>query len=728
MSDAGAAEPARGLDASRSRSSTRSTADAGDRKTAAAGMLASTTATTTTTTTTTTATAAVKDKACAYCGQLFTSSSLGRHLDQYLFKKKPDGVHDVDEIRRLRSGITRRTARSATSTTTTATAGGSKPSAATGSPEASNEAPLVVPPQQLNPKGAGRGFRVFLNQPSWQATGVINDLPNAPPVSQLRLPARAGTAGAGAAAAVDAPETARALELALREVLAGVHAAVARTASRSSPFDFDVPAQTFPALCLHALPPPPSLFATHPFAAADAFPLDPPSAAHRDPVLRALRARIHRWQADQHRAATPPAASSSSTTTTSSTGNNNAAADVARAAQGHEELVQHHVDLALRHWLARPPHEQRSLWQLELTRAFAREQDQRRQLEQQLARAQQEAQQLRAQVSQLASCQWPREFALFPPNLLPLAADVARELDDRGSALNEPAAARWDFDAVLARWKRVVMHDKTMGRSGVGAYMDPIVERQQAAAATHNLLQRIPTDHHHNTNNNVHSDPHSRRRSPPPRSTPVSPDSAPAPPDLRPALPPPPAPYDPRDPADFRPAKRARTGLPFTHASGDASPPAARLPFPTPAPPLLPPPTSTPATRDASASSTPTTPTAQHLPTFSQRPHGLQPPPNSNSNNNNNSQHHHHRPPHHHHHHLLASDTTRLPQLDHRTPAEREASSAMASMHHDTPTAQLLPPPLQHSQHKPPPYPDSSGPRSLALGLSGFSRHHGGVS
>ncbi|KAI2235132.1 hypothetical protein LOZ14_004211, partial [Ophidiomyces ophidiicola] len=533
MSDAGAAEPARGLDASRStrsrRSSTRSTADAGDRKTA--------TTTTTTTTATATATAAVKDKACAYCGQLFTSSSLGRHLDQYLFKKKPDGVHDVDEIRRLRSGITRRTARSSTTTTTTTTttAAGGKASAATGSPEPSNEAPLVVPPQQLNPKGAGRGFRVFLNQPSWQATGVINDLPNAPPVSQLRLPTRP-PARADTAAAADAPETARALELALREVLAGVHAAAARTASRSSPFDFDVPAQTFPALCLHALPPPPSLFATHPFAAADAFPLDPPSATHRDPVLRALRARIHRWQADQHRAATPPASSSAAsfstttTTTTSSSGNNNAAADVARAAQGHEELVQHHVDLALRHWLARPPHEQRSLWQLELTRAFAREQDQRRQLEQQLARAQQEAQQLRAQVSQLASCQWPREFALFPPNLLPLAADVARELDDRGSALNEPAAARWDFDAVLARWKRVVMHDKTMGRSGVGAYMDPIVERQQAAAATHNLLQRIPTDHHNNNKNDddAHSDPHSRRRSPPARSAPVSPDSGPA--------------------------------------------------------------------------------------------------------------------------------------------------------------------------------------------------------
>ncbi|KAF5016070.1 hypothetical protein F66182_12366, partial [Fusarium sp. NRRL 66182] len=47
-----------------------------------------------------------KDKECQYCHQAFTSSSLGRHLDQYLFKKKPDGIHDVEEIRRIRSSIT----------------------------------------------------------------------------------------------------------------------------------------------------------------------------------------------------------------------------------------------------------------------------------------------------------------------------------------------------------------------------------------------------------------------------------------------------------------------------------------------------------------------------------------------------------------------------------------------------------------------------------------------
>ena len=57
-------------------------------------------------------TVAVKDRACEWCNQLFTSSSLGRHYDSFIKKaKEPDGVHDVDEIRKLRENITRRTAR-----------------------------------------------------------------------------------------------------------------------------------------------------------------------------------------------------------------------------------------------------------------------------------------------------------------------------------------------------------------------------------------------------------------------------------------------------------------------------------------------------------------------------------------------------------------------------------------------------------------------------------------
>ncbi|KAL9053585.1 MAG: hypothetical protein Q9162_004682 [Coniocarpon cinnabarinum] len=52
-----------------------------------------------------------KDRICPFCEQAFTSSSLGRHLDLYIREKNPkppDGIHDVEEIRKMRRKITRR--------------------------------------------------------------------------------------------------------------------------------------------------------------------------------------------------------------------------------------------------------------------------------------------------------------------------------------------------------------------------------------------------------------------------------------------------------------------------------------------------------------------------------------------------------------------------------------------------------------------------------------------
>lgn len=57
---------------------------------------------------------AAKDKNCPFCGQAFTSSSLGRHLDLYIRPKNPkaeDGVHIAEEIRKIRGNITRRHAK-----------------------------------------------------------------------------------------------------------------------------------------------------------------------------------------------------------------------------------------------------------------------------------------------------------------------------------------------------------------------------------------------------------------------------------------------------------------------------------------------------------------------------------------------------------------------------------------------------------------------------------------
>lgn len=133
---------------------------------------------------------APKDRACPYCGQAFTSSSLGRHLDLYIKEKNPkapDGIHDVEAIRKLRGGITRRQPRGSLTHRD-----GSTP----GTPTASSSTSARKSPQpdrtgrgQLHGRGPSSAipkdgqFVVdhqppkYPFQPNWMATGVINDLP-----------------------------------------------------------------------------------------------------------------------------------------------------------------------------------------------------------------------------------------------------------------------------------------------------------------------------------------------------------------------------------------------------------------------------------------------------------------------------------------------------------------------------------------------------------------------
>ncbi|KAF4969768.1 hypothetical protein FZEAL_10169, partial [Fusarium zealandicum] len=127
---------------------------------------------------------APKDKNCPYCGQAFTSSSLGRHLDLYIKDKNPkppDGIHDVDAIKKLRGGITRRQPRGSlggrreVSTTPASTPTGPARKETPvpenygfRSPAVSKEGQLVV---DTTMKYSG-SF-----QPTWEATGVISNIP-----------------------------------------------------------------------------------------------------------------------------------------------------------------------------------------------------------------------------------------------------------------------------------------------------------------------------------------------------------------------------------------------------------------------------------------------------------------------------------------------------------------------------------------------------------------------
>jgi hypothetical protein len=216
------------------------------------------------------------------------------------------------------------------------------------------------------------------------------------------------------------------------------------------------------------LPHPPSLFASQPFSSPSSFPLEPPGANHLEIVRHALHAHIEQWKSEQLAMTNVHQGSSGKTPL------NQDSNMINRTAYQHEEMSSRHLELAFQHWTALPNEVKRDTWQLEITRAFAREIEKRKQLDLQLARVQQEANQLRAQVERLGACQWPREFAIFPPDMLPLPRDITRELNSKSSVII-PDLQRWDYDSLVAKWKRVVMHDKSMGRVGVG-YTNNVVE------------------------------------------------------------------------------------------------------------------------------------------------------------------------------------------------------------------------------------------------------------
>ena len=176
---------------------------------------------------------APKDKACQFCGVSFTSSSLGRHLDQFVKDKKPkppDGMHDVDEIKRLRGNITRRQPRSSLR-------GGRDTLTPAGTPKGSSSLKDSTSSQDLDkspfaPSGTHPKAQA---PPQWELAGVISEAVrngdtdggssrNAQQRSASRQVAQKTQLDARNKL-IDASDTAKAAELALRELIGSVRAA-----------------------------------------------------------------------------------------------------------------------------------------------------------------------------------------------------------------------------------------------------------------------------------------------------------------------------------------------------------------------------------------------------------------------------------------------------------------------------------------------------------------------
>lgn len=422
---------------------------------------------------------ATKDRSCPFCGQAFTSSSLGRHLDLYIRPKNPkpaDGVHDVDEIRKLRGGITRRQPR------TGGRAGGGGSGSGSGSrirgasngreqshsrqgsaggvqsaqradddspmrslAHAEQDAPINFPGHAKD----GPGTAFFPNKAHWQATGVINNLP---PRASSRCPSPKAAAAAAAGAQAqriqdmlrdsagtrsqrpdhessesmwklqESAEMGRAAEMALREVLGSLAAAAKKMEPKLLFDDFDFFSLSFPGLCLAILPPPSTLFSANPFPSADSWTLDPPGLGQFTTMARLLNERR------QQRDPVPDAVA-----------------------------FKHHAHLsgAWEHWNSMAEQERVVAWQLECLRSFTRSQERNSQLRSDLDRLEQHNRHLEAEYDRLSRCQLPLEFLTHPPNTIPISPAVMKEVKSSNST-SGAAAANYNAEDLITKWRSTI--------------------------------------------------------------------------------------------------------------------------------------------------------------------------------------------------------------------------------------------------------------------------------
>lgn len=395
-----------------------------------------------------------KDRACPFCGQAFTSSSLGRHLDLYIKPKNPkpaDGVHDVDEIRKLRGGITRRQPRNSMKGAASRRADSVETPDSTNKPSRllKENSSLVATNQGMpiqSPALAREG--IFVNTPSWQSTGVINNLPPRAPsrsdadasatgqaqrVQEMRRDTSSGQLlqrpdprALDNQRLQEQAEIGRAAEMALREVLGSLQAARRKVEPGPIYEDFDFFAQSFPGLCLNILPPPTTLFSPAPFASPESWSLSPPGQQQSEVMNRLFHERCR---------------------------------DLRKANPDHPtdaNIFRHsaHLQGAFENWRLMSDKDQQAAWTLEALRCFTTSRDTNAKLRRRLNDAEQHTAHLEAQYDRLSRCQLPRESLVKPPQTISMSGAIAREMQKKlpGGAQDTDV----DADAAIARWRETV--------------------------------------------------------------------------------------------------------------------------------------------------------------------------------------------------------------------------------------------------------------------------------
>ncbi|CAI6331784.1 unnamed protein product [Periconia digitata] len=401
-----------------------------------------------------------KDKNCPFCGQAFTSSSLGRHLDLYIRPKNPkpsDGLHIVEEIRKIRGGITRRQVKGPLKKER-----GDRTVSHSSHRHSHTRTPANKRQSVVSLAISGRSESPHDDdQDEFDEDIDVDDDMDDESLQDLSVSKRRGDMGAGANTKTplnnrrllqkvdldqrhrmsDEMETSKAIELALRELLRSVKEANTKATS-SALFDFDPYTLNFPSLCLRVLPPPSTLFSPTPFPTSESWSINPPGQKQFDTLNKQVRERLlaHQRQRQINQAypsgahSTPPSANASPLPTPP------------LFDPDPEKLFCHIAD-AFSHWMHQPEHARQEFWQVEILRSYARANDLRREAEMSLQHARRELEFYKAH----------RPGPELSPVSFTLGTETVRELGKLGMDFRN-----WDYDRLVEKWKTVVRENKNI--------------------------------------------------------------------------------------------------------------------------------------------------------------------------------------------------------------------------------------------------------------------------
>ncbi|KAK7408749.1 hypothetical protein QQX98_009106 [Neonectria punicea] len=465
---------------------------------------------------------APKDKNCPYCGQAFTSSSLGRHLDLYIKEKNPkpaDGLHDVDAIKKLRGGITRRQARSSLPggrRETSTPIGTPKPSAKreTSGPENDGYKSPAIPKdgQYVVDSSFKHPF-----QPTWEATGVMNDIPKKGTRDGDATPEPTKRPGMQRAVSkqvvqkaqfdvkhklADAMDTARATELALRELLSSWKAARLQLDNNSMPFEFDPLSLDFPAMTLQCLQPPPTLFSSTQHPTSTSWSVQSPGQREFDALRTYFKSEFRVLKL------TRSSATSSAAEESTYPPNMGPYRDVREAVRNAEQAtenleaqVDEHLHSAYTVWESLPSQRRQELWVLELARGVGRKHKETERMKRMEHNLRQENANLKSQVEQLNRLQQPREFKIAQPMTVPMERELITALLEQDVKCRKGLGfgmqdTQVELSSIVSksieRWKQVITSTRA-NTAGMNAQRSLDQTAQPSGGAAVNNGQAQPT-------------------------------------------------------------------------------------------------------------------------------------------------------------------------------------------------------------------------------------------